>query len=95
MKEPQKKSKFSFEEMKAAATSNDAVTRKNVFIEYFERFGEFPSYLFDNDPEVDSRLAQTIEDLKKSPEATEAMQKGLKVLLSRLPSRDIAQTENV
>ena|SRR3989344_627196 len=88
-KEPKEKiSKFNFEEMKAAATSNDSRVRKNVFIEYFERFGEFPSYLFDNENGIDNRLSQTIEDLKNDPAATDAMKKGITLLLNRLPSQD-------
>jgi len=76
--------------MKAAATSTDSDVRKNVFIEYFERFGEFPSYLFDNENGIDDLLSQTIEDLQKDPAITIAMKKGIDLLLGRLPSQDIA-----
>ena len=48
IKREQQKSKFDFEELKAGAMSADPRTRKDVFKEYFERFEEFPSYLFDN-----------------------------------------------
>ncbi len=88
-KDPKEKvAKFNFEDMKAAATSNDPRIRKNVFLEYFERFGEFPSYLFDNENGIDSKLSQTIEELQKDPAATDAMKKGIASLLNRLPSQE-------
>ncbi len=77
--------KFNFEELKAAATSLNAGVRKKVFEEYFEMFEEFPSYLYDTENGIDSRLAQTIEDLKNDPEISEKMRKGITVLLARLP----------
>ena len=73
--------------MKAEATSQDARVRKSIFIEYFERFQEFPSYLFDNDNGIDVRLSQTIADLQKDPETSETMHKGIANLLARLPSQ--------
>ena len=76
--------------MKARAISTDSEVRKNVFIEYFDRFGEFPSYLFDNENGIDGLLSQTIEDLQKDPAITIAMKKGIDLLLGRLPSQDIA-----
>ena len=82
----EKVAKFNFEEMKKAATSDNPQTRKMIFIEYFTRFGEFPSYLFDNEKGVDEQLSQTIADLKNDPETPSAMQKGIVLLLSRLPS---------
>ena len=86
-KEPKEKiAKFNFEEMKIAATSNDVRVRKNVFIEYFERFEEFPSYLFDNTDGIDSRLRETIQDLKSDPETSKTMHKGIETLMQRLPS---------
>lgn len=95
-KDPKEKvAKFNFEEMKAAATSNDARIRKHVFVEYFERFGEFPSYLFDNENGIDSRLSQTIEELQKDPAATDAMKKGIALLLNRLPSQDSSLLKTV
>lgn len=88
-KDPKEKvAKFNFEEMKAAATSDNPRIRKNVFLEYFERFGEFPSYLFDNENGIDTKLSQTIEELQKDPAATDAMKKGIALLLNRLPSQD-------
>src|SRR3990167_256462 len=60
------------------------------FAECFERFGEFPSYLFDNENGIDDLLSQTIEDLQKDPAITIAMKKGIDLLLGRLPSQDIA-----
>ncbi len=93
-KEPKEKvAKFNFEEMKTAATSKDPLVRKSVFSEYFERFGEFPSYLFDNENGLDEQLSQTIEDLKKDPETTDAMQKGIVILLGRLPSQTISSSK--
>lgn len=86
MAEREKKPKFSFEELKAAATSLNAKVRKKVFEEYFERFEEFPSYLFDNENGIDERLYQTIRDLQSDPETTKNMQKGIEVLLNRLPA---------
>ena len=84
MQKREKKPRFSFEEMKAAATSTNAETRKKVFAEYFEQFEEFPSYLFDNENGTDVRLTQTIEDLKNDPEITEKMRKGIDLLMQRL-----------
>jgi len=90
-KEP-KPAKFNFEELKAGATSQDPRIRKNIFIEYFERFQEFPSYLFDNDNGVDARLSKTIQDIVDDPETPSAMQKGITVLLERLPATHIPST---
>ena len=81
-----KQEKFNFEKMRAAATSDDRNVRKTTFVEYFERFQEFPSYLFDNETVVDARLAQTIQDLMKDPETTASMHKGIELLRRRLPS---------
>jgi hypothetical protein len=81
-----KPEKFNFEEMKLAAMHKDSSIRKKTFIAYFERFQEFPSYLFDMEPNVDDRLLQTIDDLLKDPEATKALRAGLDTLLRRLPA---------
>ncbi len=78
--------KFNFEELKAAATSLNAKIRKKVFEEYFERFEEFPSYLFDNTNGIDSRLSETIQDLQSDPETSKTMLKGIATLMQRLPS---------
>lgn len=86
MQKREKKPKFSFEEMKAAATSANADIRKKVFQEYFEQFEELPSYLFDNENGIDPLLSQTIEDLKNDPETTENMRKGIALLVERLAS---------
>lgn len=86
MVKAQKFPKFSFDKLKAEATSPDPDIRKKTFQEYFERFSEYPSYLFDNTDKIDSILLQTIEDLKKDPETSDAMQKGLVALLNRLPA---------
>ena len=81
-----KPAKYNFEKMKSAATSDNPSIRKAVFLEYFERFGEFPSYLFENEGAVDARLQRTIDDLRKDPTTTTAIQKGIDALLLRLPS---------
>ncbi len=89
MKKESKKSRFNFEELKAGATSPDRQMRKNIFIEYFERFQEFPSYLFDNERAIDSRLSETIHDLSADRDLDENLHKGIKMLLARLPSLDV------
>lgn len=84
--EKPKQAKFNFEEMRFAATHKDRIVRKKIFIEYFERFEEFPSYLFDNETKIDERLSETIEDLLRDPETSKAMHKGIALLLQRLPA---------
>lgn len=86
MKEP-KREKFDFEMMKAAAAHRDPAVRKQAFIEYFERFAEFPSYLFDNEREIDKNLFQTMQDLLKDPATSKEMHKGIEALLARLPNQ--------
>ena len=86
MDKPQKKPKFDFEELKAAATSGNRQTRKKVFAEYFEQFEEFPSYLFDNTDKIDERLSETIQDLTNDPDTSKTMHKGIATLMQRLPS---------
>lgn len=78
--------KFNYEEMKRAATDPDAVVRKKVFIEYFERFEEFPSYLFDNESHIDPLLRETVDDIQRDPETPRLMREGVEALLRRLPS---------
>ena len=90
MKATEKKPKFNFEELKAAATSLNAKIRKKVFEEYFERFEEFPSYLFDNTNGIDKMLSETIQDIKSDPETTKPMLKGIETLMLRLPSTEQA-----
>jgi len=87
MAKNEKKPKFNFAELKAGATSANPSIRKKTFQEYFEKFQEFPSYLFDNSNGVDAILLKTIQDLEKDPDTTEAMQKGLVLLLERVPMR--------
>ena len=86
MQKSEKKPRFDFEELKAAATSLNAKIRKKVFEEYFERFEEFPSYLFDNTNGIDEKLAETIRDLQSDPETSKVMHKGIAILMQRLPS---------
>jgi hypothetical protein len=86
MAKKEKLPKFSFADLKVGATSQNPAIRKKTFQAYFERFQEFPSYLFDNSNGIDSTLEQTIKDLEKDPDTTEAMQKGLALLLKRVPS---------
>jgi hypothetical protein len=81
-----KREKFDFEKMKLAATHEDSLVRKQVFIDYFERFDEFPSYLFDNEAQIDDRLRSTINDLLNDPDTTKALRSGIDLLLRRLPS---------
>jgi|GEM_PF-811012 hypothetical protein len=80
-----KRAKFDFEHMKEGSTHKDAAVRKRTFIEYFERFEEFPSYLFDNETNIDARLYETIQDLLKDPELSKAIRDGVGALLLRLP----------
>jgi len=84
-----KRSKFDYEAMKEGATSDDPATRKAMFIEYFERFQEFPSYLFDNEREIDSRLSDTMQDILQDPETPPALRSGVEALLGRLPARGL------
>ena len=86
MQKTPKREKFNFELLKAEATSENAGIRKRTFKEYFERFEEFPSYLFDNTEKIDSRLSETIRDLTNDPETTKTMHKGIAILMQRLPS---------
>lgn len=87
MKDPkEKKEKYNFHAMKAVAVSKDPAVRKLAFIEYFDRFGEFPSYLFDNEQKIDENLLATMEDLRKDSETTKEMHQGIEALLARLPS---------
>jgi hypothetical protein len=86
MQKAPKQPRFNFEDMKAEATSQNPMIRKKIFKEYFERFEEFPSYLFDNSDTIDSRLVETMEDLKNDPETTKTMHEGIAALLQRLPS---------
>lgn len=81
-----KKEKFDFEKMKLAATHKDPEVRKRTFIEYFERFNEFPSYLFDNEHGTDGLLLSTIDDLLKDPSISKEMRAGVEMLQRRLPS---------
>jgi hypothetical protein len=76
--------KYDFEKMKGAATHVDAAVRKAAFIEYFERFNEFPSFLFDNESHIDPRLAETIAELNKDQDTTVALRQGLHALMERL-----------
>ena len=85
MKEP-KREKFHFETMKAVAAHKDPAIRKKAFIEYFEQFQEFPSYLFDNESKIDANLLETMQDLLKDEQTTAEMRKGIDALLERLPS---------
>jgi len=84
-KAAQKKVRFDYEAMRAAATSDNRAIRKRSFVEYFERFNEFPSYLFDNEEKVDEKLRATIDDLLASAECTKDMRAGIDALLRRLP----------
>lgn len=80
-----KKEKFDFEQMKLAATNDNPSVRKRAFIEYFDRFEEFPSFLFDNESAVDARLRRTIDELLEDPLTTKELRRGIDSLLQRLP----------
>jgi hypothetical protein len=86
MGKPQNKKleKFDFEKMKAAATHEDRAIRKIAFLEYFERFEEFPSFLFDNDNEIDERFRVTIKDIELDKETAKQVLQGILALRSRL-----------
>lgn len=77
--------KYSFADMKIAAMSDDRDVRKKEFCAYFERFGEFPSFLFDTESGIDKRLLDTIADLKSDPLSTDELKNGLARLMQRLP----------
>ena len=81
-----KREKFDFEKMKSMATHKDAAIRKQTFIAYFEQFGEFPSYLFDNERQIDEVLKATVNDILADAETSKEMRKGIDSLLLRLPS---------
>ena len=85
----EKKAKFNYEAMKAEAGSKDPAIRKQAFIEYFERFGEFPSFLFDNERKIDASLYETMQDLINDKETSQEMRIGIDALLNRLPSNNL------
>ena len=87
---PPKREKFDFEKMKKDATHENSEIRKKTFLEYFERFAEFPSYLFDNEKRLDERLGATINDILKDPETSKDVRKGIDSLLMRLPPTSAA-----
>ncbi len=74
--------------MKLAAMSDDPAIRKEVFFEYFERFGEFPSFLFDTEQGVDARLIETMTDLKSDLTVSDAMRKGIERLMERVSNEN-------
>jgi len=77
--------KFNFEIMKASAASSDAATRKLAFIEYYERFSEFPSFLFDNEKAIDASLYETMQGLIRDVDTSPEMRRAIDALLARLP----------
>lgn len=79
--------KFDFHLLKERATSPDRAVRKAAFVEYYEQFREFPSYLFDNEREIDENLWQTAQDILKDKDTTKEMRDGVDMLLNRLPFR--------
>ncbi len=79
-----KKEKFNFEKMRICATHENPSVRKQAFVEYFERFEEFPSYLFDNEQSIDARLRGTIDELLKDPLTSKEVRKGIDTLMQRL-----------
>lgn len=84
-RDPEKKlDKYDFEKMKAAALSPEPAVRKAAFLEYFERFSEFPSFLFDNDQAIDDRFLSTIVEIEKDPEVPKPVLVGIAALRERL-----------
>jgi hypothetical protein len=79
------KQKFDFDVMKSAATSEDANIRKQGFIDYFDRFEEFPTYLFETQSGIEERLLVTMGDILHDPESSTKMKRGIEMLLERLP----------
>jgi hypothetical protein len=79
--------KFDFAAFKEVATHPSRATRKAAFVEYFEDFHEFPSYLFDNERIIHKDLWDTMQDILKDPATPKDMKKGVDELLSRLPFR--------
>jgi|GEM_PF-2318925 len=86
MRDPEKKKlqKFDFEKMKSEALSPDIAVRKAAFLEYFERFAEFPSYLFDNEENIDECFLSTILEIEKDPDAPKPVLQGITALRIRL-----------
>lgn len=81
-----KAERFEYEKMRQAATHPDPTIRKRIFIEYFERFAEFPSYLFDNQHGIDPMLQKTIDDIRADVDTPKNVLLGLDSLMMRLPS---------
>lgn len=82
----EKRKRFDFAATKAAATSDDRTVRKTIFLEYFEDFATFPSYLFDNEAGIDAKLKETMQDLLKDPETPKKVRAGVDELLQRFES---------
>ncbi len=82
--EKKKLEKFNFEKMKSEVLSPEPSVRKAAFLEYFERFAEFPSYLFDNEQAIDEVFLATILDIEKDPETDKQILQGIATLRSRL-----------
>lgn len=89
---PKRKKKFDYEALKAAATSEDRAVRKVVFIEYFEEFREFPSYLFDNEKEIHKDLWDTAQDILTDKKVAREVRNGVDQLLNRLPHPQFRQS---
>lgn len=79
--------KYSFAETKILATSPHRDVRKAVFLEYFERFSEFPSYLFDNEREIHIDLWLTAQDILADRDSSKEVCKGIEQMINRLPTR--------
>lgn len=79
--------KFNFEAMKAGAENSDPAIRKQAFIEYFERFNEFPSFLFNNENGIDPNLFETMQEIMGDLDTSPEMRRGVDALLGRLPSK--------
>ena len=79
--------KFEYERLRRLATSEDRAVRKESFLEYFEQFHEFPSFLFDNEQEIHADLWQTMQDIQADRALSKDIKKGVEQLLNRVPSR--------
>ncbi|MBV9159337.1 MAG: hypothetical protein JO019_01940 [Candidatus Kaiserbacteria bacterium] len=79
-----KPAKFNFDEAKIAATHESLAVRKQAFIEYFERFAEFPTYFFNNEHGLDKRLQETIDGLLSDPDTTTELRAGIDAVCKRL-----------
>lgn len=82
-----KPKKFSYAHIQAVGTSDDRRVRKEAFVEYFAQFHDFPTYLFDNEKEIDKKLHETFQDLLGDKTTSQDMRAGVDAALNRLSFR--------